>query len=254
MFFGNNDFSVKLISVHLLSWGHRDVLIPPKKTFALSYRDVGDCSFICDGYERSASSGDICYFPKGVGYRIKAGRERLYGINFEVEGQMPNDIMVFGVKKNAFFETAFSELYRVWTERDSGYYARALSYFYRIISEMVRERDEGRAGAAYMRLKPALSMMYSGYMNPALSVSLLAEHIGVSDTYFRRIFERVMGERPLDFLNKLRISYAKEHLDSGLYMIESVAEMCGFSDSKYFATVFKRIVGISPSEYKRRHG
>lgn len=253
MFFSDNDFSVKLISVHLLSWGHRDVIIPPKKSFALSYREVGDCAFIRDDNEVVAASGDICYFPKGVGYRIKAGRERLYGINFEVEGDMPMEIMSFSVKKRAFFETAFSELYRVWTERDSGYYARALSYFYRIISEMERERDEERADPAYIRLKPALSLMYSGYMNSGLSVSALAEHIGVSDTYFRRIFERVMGERPLDFLNKLRISYAKEYLDGGFYTVESIAEMCGFSDPKYFATVFKRVVGESPSEYKRRH-
>ena len=90
-------------------------------------------------------------------------------------------------------------------------------------------------------------------MNPELSVASMAEHIGVSETYFRRIFERIMGERPLDFLNKLRISYASEHLESGFYNIESIAEMCGFRDAKYFSTVFRRIRGVSPSEYIKTH-
>lgn len=253
MFFGDNNFTVKLLSVHLLSWSHRSVIIPPKKSFALSYREVGDSRFIFEDRQVEAQSADILYFPKGCGYRLEAGRERLYGINFEAVGDMPDELIKFPARKRPFFESAFSELYRVWTGRESGYYARAVSYFYRIVSEIVREREEEGIDPAYARLKPALSLMYSGYMNPELSVGMLAEHIGVSDTYFRRIFERCMGERPLEFLNKLRISYSIEHLESGFYNIENVAQMCGFHDSKYFSTVFKRIKGVSPSEYMKRY-
>lgn len=254
MFFGRTDFTVRIISVHLLSWNKRDVDIAPKKTYALSYRVEGESSFNYNGEKIDATDGDIMYFPKGAGYHLEAGRERLYAINFEAEGDLPHDIMRFAVKKRPFFDTAFAEIYRVWTERESGYYARAVSYFYRIISEMVREGEEERTDGAYLKLKPALSLMYSGYMNRELSVAALAEHIGVSETYFRRIFERIMGERPLEFLNRLRVSYAKEHLESGFYSVEGVAEMCGFGDAKYFATVFRRVAGMSPSEYAKGHG
>lgn len=253
MFFGNTDFTVKIQSVHLLSWGRRDVDIPPKKTFALSYRAVGESRFDYRGERLEVGDGDILYFPKGAGYHLDAGRERLWGINFDAEGELPERIIKFTAKKRQFFETAFSEIYRIWTSRESGYYARAVSYLYRIISEIVREGEEERTDGAYLKLKPALSLIYSGYMNPELSVASMAEHIGVSETYFRRIFERIMGERPLDFLNKLRISYASEHLESGFYNIESIAEMCGFRDAKYFSTVFRRIRGVSPSEYIKTH-
>ena len=253
MFFGMDDPLVRIQSVHLLSWSRRDVDIPPKRSFALSYRAIGDSRFHYRGEVIDVRDGDVLYFPKGAGYHLDAGRERLWGINFETDGEMPDGIIKFSVKKRAFFETAFSELYRVWTERESGYYARAMSYFYRILAELERESDEERKGGTYMRLKPALALIYSGYMDPSLSVSALAEHIGTSDTYFRRIFESEMGRRPLDFINDLRISYAKEHLESGFYNVESVAEMCGFRDAKYFATVFRRIVGMSPSEYVKRH-
>lgn len=253
MFFGNGDYTVRLQSVHLLAWRERDVEIPPKATFALSYRERGDSKFYYRGEVIEVSDGDILYFPKGAGYHLVAGRERLFGINFEAEGELPDRILKIPAVKRPFFETAFSELHRVWRARESGYYARAMSYFYRIISEIVREGEEERRDGAYLKLKPALSLIYEGYMSPALSVASLAEHIGTSETYFRRIFERYMGERPLEFINKLRISYAKEHLESGFYDVESVSAMCGFSDPKYFATVFKRATGISPSEYMRRH-
>lgn len=253
MFFGLDDPVVRLQSAHLLAWTRRDTHIPPKRSFALSYRAEGESRFYYGDEVIDVSSGDILYFPKGAGYRLEAGRERLWGINFETDCPMPDRIIKFSVKNRAFFEAAFSELYRVWIGRESGYNARALSYFYRIIAEIERESDAESRGGAYLRLKPALSMIYSGYMDPSLSVAALAEHIGVSETYFRRIFEREMGERPLDFINRLRISYAKEHLESGFYNVESAAETCGFRDAKYFATVFRRIEGMTPSEYMKRH-
>lgn len=253
MFFGNGDTRLSIQSVHLLSWQRRDVDIPPKKTFALSYRTEGQSRFDYLGEEIEVSDGDILYFPKGAGYHLDAGRELLFGVNFEADGYMPERIMKFSVKKRPFFEAAFSEMYRVWTERESGYYARAMSYLYRIISEIQRESEEETRDSTYVKLKPALTMIYSGYMNSGLSVASLAERIGTSETYFRRIFERQMGQRPLDFINNLRISYAKEHLESGFYNVESVAEMCGFSDAKYFSTVFRRVTGVSPSEYVKKH-
>lgn len=252
MFFGNGDFNIRLVSVHLLTWEKRSVVIPPKKTFALSYREIGDSRFIFEDSEYKVEGGDVLYFPKGCGYRLEAGRERLYGVNFEAEGNVPDELLQFSVKNRPFFETAFSELYRIWSSRESGYYARATSYFYRIISELVREGDEGRRDPAFARLSPAISMIYADYAKDDLSVASLAEHIGVSETYFRRIFTKYMGEKPLAFINRVRVGYAAEYLEGGFYNIESIAEMCGFNDSKYFATVFKRIKGISPSEYMRR--
>jgi len=254
MFFENDSFSVRLLSVHLLTWQKRDVIIPPKRSFALSFREVGESRFIMNDGERiDVRNGDMLYFPKGCSYRIQAGQERVYAVNFEAQGDMPERIMKLSVKNTAFFSTAFSELLRVWRSRDSGYYPRAVSYFYRIISEIMREHEAESTEPVYRRLKPALSLMYSEYMNPELSVGTLAEHIGVSETYFRKIFEHCMGERPLEFLNKLRIDYAIELLETGFYNVESTAEMCGFCDPKYFSTVFKRVKGVSPSEYMKKH-
>ena len=251
MFFGNCDFNIRLVSVHLLTWGHRSVIIPPKKTFALSYREIGDSRFIFDDCEYKAQSGDVLYFPKGSGYRLEAGRERLYGVNFEAEGNIPQCLLQFSVKNRPFFETAFSELYRIWSGREKGYYARATSYFYRIIAELVKEGEEEGCEQAFLKLQPAVSKIYSDYSRTELSVSGLAEYIGVSETYFRRIFIKYMGETPLSFITRVRIDYAAEYLDGGFYNVESVSEMCGFNDAKYFATVFKKIKGVSPSDYIR---
>jgi two-component system response regulator YesN len=85
-----------------------------------------------------------------------------------------------------------------------------------------------------------------------VQISALAALSDMSDTYFRRLFLEVFGERPLDYLNKLRVSYACELLTSGYYTVSEVAGRSGFPDPKYFSTVFKRITGESPTEFKNK--
>jgi two-component system response regulator YesN len=85
-----------------------------------------------------------------------------------------------------------------------------------------------------------------------VQISELAALSGVSDTYFRRLFLETYGERPLDYLNRLRIGYARELLISGYYSTTEVALRSGFSDPKYFSTVFKRITGETPTEFKNK--
>ena len=252
MFFNTPDLAIKIKSVHLLTWEQSDVIIPPKKTFDLSFRELGDARFEKDDGTVEAKTGDICYFPKGSSYHFTAGKERLYAINFHAEGKLSERIEKFTPKNYARFQNEFMEIYHIWTRREDGYYLRALSILYKILSNIEKERAEDSELPIYKKLKPALEMLNSSFVSADLSIADLASHIGVSDTYFRRIFEKCIGQKPLDYLNKLRIDYAKELLQSGFYNIESVAAMCGFRDPKYFSTVFKRVRGISPSEYKKK--
>ena len=56
---------------------------------------------------------------------------------------------------------------------------------------------------------------------------------------------------PLDYLNRYRIHQAKFLLEKHRLNITEVLARVGFSDSSHFAHVFRREVGVSPSEYKR---
>ncbi len=69
--------------------------------------------------------------------------------------------------------------------------------------------------------------------------------------YFRRTFRKNFGETPLEYLTQLRIANAKQLLTIDSYKsISDVAAQCGFSDSLYFSTCFKKHVGMSPLKYR----
>jgi AraC-like DNA-binding protein len=72
---------------------------------------------------------------------------------------------------------------------------------------------------------------------------------GVSRRRFCDIFVSRCGITPGRYVTVQRTEYAKKLLSSKELSVGNVAELCGFSDVYYFSKVFKREVGVPPSEY-----
>jgi len=66
-----------------------------------------------------------------------------------------------------------------------------------------------------------------------------------------RSFRKESGITPMDYLRRYRIRQARALLEAGDKSITEVALEVGFSGSNYFARVFRREVGVSPSAYRR---
>lgn len=89
------------------------------------------------------------------------------------------------------------------------------------------------------------------YMDAQLSVKLAAEAFGFSESYFSIVFKEAMGEAFSACLEKRRIAEAKVLLSQGLG-VERVAELTGYNSSGTFRRAFKRMSGISPTEWRQR--
>lgn len=77
---------------------------------------------------------------------------------------------------------------------------------------------------------------------------------GYAEDYIRYYFKKITGKTPIGFLTEIRIKHACFLIDiynQTLSMLQ-IAELCGFVDYIYFSKRFKSIVGISPSEYRKR--
>lgn len=88
--------------------------------------------------------------------------------------------------------------------------------------------------------------------NAELTIDEFAEHLMLSRTIFYRKLKSIIGLTPVDFIREVRIKRAAQLIDSGEYNFSQVAYMTGFNDPKYFSKCFKKIVGITPSEYKEK--
>ena len=82
-----------------------------------------------------------------------------------------------------------------------------------------------------------------------MTIDILADLCGISNTYFRKIFEKEFGISPLKYINNLRLHHALELLKSGYYSVASVSLMAGFNDPNYFSSFIKKMTGYSPSYF-----
>ena len=85
-----------------------------------------------------------------------------------------------------------------------------------------------------------------------LDLHSIGRHFGLSECSLSRKFKAETGIGLCEYITQVRIYNAEKILKTRKTSITEVAERCGFSDSNYFATVFKRITGTTPLKYKKR--
>jgi AraC-like DNA-binding protein len=84
---------------------------------------------------------------------------------------------------------------------------------------------------------------------------VLMEHAanaaGLSESHFRRWFQKEVGFNPADYMMYRRVEISKEKLRTSNMSVTKIAMELGFSTSAYFTAVFRKRTGLTPTEYRR---
>lgn len=104
----------------------------------------------------------------------------------------------------------------------------------------------------YKRLSGILKMIHEQYAEP-LTVNDLAGKAGVSKSQFTRLFRKLFGLSPHDYLKSVRVNAAAHLLRETAKKTTEIALETGFYDHSHFTKTFKDIMGLLPREYKKRH-
>lgn len=106
----------------------------------------------------------------------------------------------------------------------------------------------GRADAGSPLVESAVAIIQEEF--PFLEgLDELAERLEVSAAHLGRVFTKKIGISPGKYITRVRVEYAKLLLLDPDTTISYVAEASGFANANYFAKVFRRETGLSPSEY-----
>lgn len=90
------------------------------------------------------------------------------------------------------------------------------------------------------------------HVTVACSVAVLARHVGLGERTLLRRFAKATGLTPSEYQQRVKIARAREMLEFSRDTVEQVATATGYGDTGGFRKSFKRIVGLSPAEYRRR--
>jgi transcriptional regulator GlxA family with amidase domain len=85
-------------------------------------------------------------------------------------------------------------------------------------------------------------------------VAAMVRLSGLAERSFMRRFKAATGMAPLEYVHTLRLEEAKQMLESGSAPIEAIAGEVGYEDAGFFSQLFRRKVGLTPAQYRRRFG
>lgn len=103
-----------------------------------------------------------------------------------------------------------------------------------------------------MAIEHTIDYMVNHYHKP-LTLQDLAQIAGLSVSHYSRLFKRYAGYSPIDYLTHLRMDRAKELLVLSDYKLKGIAKSVGYNDEFYFSRMFKKVVGMSPSEFAKKN-
>lgn len=80
----------------------------------------------------------------------------------------------------------------------------------------------------------------------------MAEQCGIQRTQLGKVFQKLTGSTPMEYLFRIRIERAKTLLRESDIKIIDIAFECGYGTSQYFANTFKQATNMTPSEYRKK--
>lgn len=214
----------------------------------------GECEFRISGAGKiTLLSGELLFLPEGISYAMRPITTFLhYTVNFTAEKHILLS-SPFKLKTERFqdVKSEFSGLSRIWEQKEYGYLMRSLGITYQLLADMLFERDMGELAKSrdYVRLLPAKQYIESRFTEK-FTIAELARLADMSETNFRRAFDRTFGKTPIAYRDNLRLLKARDMLSVGHYTAAEVAAACGFEDPGYFSRFYKRKTGTTPKGRK----
>jgi AraC family L-rhamnose operon transcriptional activator RhaR/AraC family L-rhamnose operon regulatory protein RhaS len=189
---------------------------------------------------------DLCALP---GYHALFTLEPAWRRRHQFNGRLrlrPQELSVV----MAYVEKLEEEL----LGRSGGFKFMATAAFMEIVGYLSRcyGRAKNPDSRALLRIGEAISHLESNYQEP-IDTGRLAQIAQMSRRNFMRSFQAAMGNSPIAHLIQLRVNRATGLLRRTDHSVTEIAFQVGFSDGNYFTRQFRKLLGVTPSEYRRQN-
>jgi len=171
-----------------------------------------------------------------------------------VESLTSHNASYFSVSdQNEAIEKIFLTMHREYSIRqeDSDDFLQALLLQLLLVIKRIKEKKNYSAHSDKLTLFDQLLSYVDQHFHEDLKLSELAKISMWSERHLQRLFQQHTEQNFSRYLQSLRIQKSRELLRSTQLKVSAIAEMVGYKDYGYFLTVFKRIVGTTPKQYRQ---
>ena len=233
-----------------------------RNDYQLLYIAHGKGHFFFNGKETIVTKGNMILFRPGepqVYYYYSVDKTEVYWVHFtgsEVERyldhyELPNDKNVFFTGISPDYQWLYNQIIQELQLKRANYEELLrilLRHILLMINRFVKE-DHTQGSDAFNEIERATHYFNENY-NKDISIEQYAEEHLMSKNWFIKCFKKIMKVTPMQYILQLRISTAKNLLESSTKNISEIAYAIGYDNPLYFSRLFTKYVGVSPKEYR----
>lgn len=175
-----------------------------------------------------------------------AKKDHIYLLSIEIVNRIIRIILEFGANLSEVLGQGFSPFKIMECDTLDDIHSD-LANIFDITINFILSKHHSLTRSSITKAK---EFILENYMDPELSLKIIAESVHISPGYFSQLFKQVTGETCIEYLTKVRIDSAKKLLKETTLKAYEIADQVGFKDSQYFSTCFKKLVGVSPTDYR----
>ena len=217
-------------------------------TWELILQCTGTACSVVGEEEFSVSPGDLVIVPPGVLHRCHSN---------ELFGDMVIQLLDCPLPQKPFFlhdtdgdiRKLMEMILKQFTVKEL-FYESIIDSLLEALLQYIKKNTHTKSTFPFVR--SFKNVLYENLSNPDFDLSNSIAKSGYHPDYFRRCFRKETNRSPLEYLTHLRIERAKALLwQDDAYSVETIATLCGFRDSFYFSSCFKKHTGLSPLAYRK---
>jgi AraC family transcriptional regulator len=220
----------------------------------------GVCAETYRGKLRAFRPSTLSFLPADHNHSLKFFDSGMQSFSIEVNSALAGEAEQYSLDLNRTTHCSGGKLvhlyYRTYAEfvhRDAG----AALVVEGLVREMLAEVSRAMRKSVEEKqqpiwLKRAQELLHEKYREP-LVLSQIAVAVGVHPVHLSRTFRQYYHCTLGEYVRRLRIEHASRSMLSSHSSIAEIAARAGFADQAHFSRTFKRILGLTPSEYRSSH-
>ena len=221
----------------------RHVQMKKRQTYGLSLCIRGQITYTIDGKSFISRAGHAVLLPQGATYQLYGDEDGLFPlINFTCSGLELQEHLVIPLEDPMECLREFEAIKQLWNLGEDR--LQLMAAFYRLLAAVSKTPEKKRDPLAAV-----VGYMEKNLKDPRLSNELLAQLLGISEVYLRKLFRATYDTTPKQYLLELRIRRAKQLLVETPFSVSAVAEECGFFSVYHFCRAFRQRTGQTPTDY-----
>lgn len=229
--------------------------------YQLLYIKEGCGRFIINGEEITITEKNAIIFhpfEPQIYHYYKAERPKAFWIHIGGPS-VENLLKEFGIWEDRIFNitddskliSCIQHTVSEMIEKKAGYKEMAIAYSVQAFASVARNKTVLPHKSKENAIEQTIIRIRREYTENTSNADYAAE-ANMSLAHFLRLFKEKTGTTPLNFKLNLRIEAAKDMLINTNFKVNDIAQSVGFNDSLYFCKYFHRIVGDTPSDFRKK--